>query len=184
MEVVGKRFEFSSGTLTFSGSITPQVEFVATTATSSATITLNVSGPASDPVIKFSSSPDLPQEEVLSQLLLDRSVGSLSPVQAAQLVDAAAQLTGALERGNGIFDRIRKTTGLDDLDIRQNKTGGTTVGVGRRLGDRTRLGVEQDTSTGQGRVSVDIDINKNLKARGETGQDGSGKVGLTYEKEY
>ena len=35
-----------------------------------------------------------------------------------------------------------------------------------------------------GRVTIDLDITKNLKARGSAGQDGSGQVGLTYEREY
>ena len=78
---------------------------------------------------------------------------------------------------------MRKLTGLDDLDVRQNDTGGTTVGIGKRINDNIRLGVEQDTN-GTGRVTIDLDITRNLKARGEAGGDGSGKVGLTYEREY
>jgi translocation and assembly module TamB len=33
-------------------------------------------------------------------------------------------------------------------------------------------------------VVIDLDLTKNLKARGEAGQDGSGKLGITYEREY
>ena len=182
IEILGKRFNLTSGTLTFAGDLIPIVEFMATTATASATVTVSVTGRADDPTIRFSSNPDLPQEEVLSRILFERSVGSLSPLQAAQLIDALAQFTGIGGSG-GLFGRIRQATGLDDLDVRQNAGGGTTIGATRSLSDNVRLGVEAGSGTA-GRVTIDLELNKNLKARGEAGQDGSGRIGLTYEKEY
>jgi translocation and assembly module TamB len=125
----------------------------------------------------------MPEEEIISRLLFQRSVGALSPIQALQLVDAVAQLTGAVGQG-GILGRIRAATGLDDLDIQQTATGGTTVGIGRRINENLRLGVQAGTEAGSGRVVIDLDLTPNLKAQGEAGQDGTGKVGLTYEREY
>ncbi|HVY21397.1 MAG TPA: translocation/assembly module TamB domain-containing protein [Bauldia sp.] len=183
IEVLGRRFDFQSGTLTFAGDLVPLLDFEATTTTSDGTVTLHVTGPANDPAIRFTSSPDMPEEEILSRLLFNRSVGTLSPLQAAQLVDAVAQLTGVGPSG-GIFARIREATGLDDLDIRQSANGGTTVGVAKRINDNIRVGVEAGTDSAEGRVTIDLDLTKNLKARGEAGQDGTGKVGLTYEREY
>ncbi len=183
MDAVGKRFTFTTGTLTFSGSLVPVVDFAATTQTSDAVVTLNVTGPATDPQISLTSSPSMPEEEILSRLLFNQGVGSLSAVQALQLVDAVGQLTGAT--GNvGIVARIRNATGLDDLDIRQSDSGGTTVGIGKRLNDNIRLGIEGGTGADSGRVTIDLNITKNLKAQGSAGQDGSGQVGLTYEREY
>ena len=146
-------------------------------------MTLNVTGPANDPQISLTSSPSMPEEEILSRLLFNSSVGSLSAAQALQLIDAVGQLTGATG-SVGIVGRIRNATGIDDLDIRQSDSGGTTVGVGKRFSDNVRLGVEAGTDNASGRVTIDLDITKNLKARGSAGQDGSGQVGLTYEKEY
>jgi translocation and assembly module TamB len=184
LDLIGHRFDMNRGTLTFSGDLIPVVDFAATNTGSDVNVTVLVTGRADDPQIAFTSSPSLPQEEVLSHLLFGKGLGSLSPVQAAQLLDSIAQLSGAFDRGNGFFDRVRRATGLDDLDIRQNATGGTVVGLGRRLGDNLRVGVEQDTQAGKGKVTIDLDIAKNLKARGEAGQDGSGKFGLTFEHEY
>jgi translocation and assembly module TamB len=183
IEALGRRFDFQSGELTFAGDLIPYVSFEGTTTTSDGTVTLHVIGPANDPEITFTSSPDMPQEEILSRLLFNRSVGTLSPLQAAQLIDAVAQLTG-VSQGGGIFARIREATGLDDLDIRQSANGGTTVGVAKRINDNLRVGVEAGTTGAEGRVIIDLDLTKNLKARGEAGQDGAGKVGLTYEHEY
>ncbi len=183
MDALGKRFTFTTGTLTFSGSLVPVVDFAATTQTSDAVVTLNVTGPASDPQISLTSSPSMPEEEILSRLLFNQGVGTLSAAQALQLVDAVGQLTGATG-SVGIIARIRSATGLDDLDIRQGANGGTTVGVGKRINDNIRLGVEAGTNADSGRVTIDLNITKNLKAQGSAGQDGSGQVGLTYEREY
>ena len=182
MDAIGRRFTFTTGTLTFSGSLVPIVDFAATTQTSDAVVTLNVTGPATDPQISLTSSPSLPEEEILSRLLFNQGVGTLSAAQAIQLVDAVGQLTGA--SGGGIVSRIRSATGLDDLDIRQGASGGTTVGVGKRINDNIRLGVEAGTNADSGRVTIDLNITKHLKAQGSAGQDGSGQVGLTYEREY
>ena len=182
MDALGKRFTFTTGTLTFSGSLVPVVDFAATTQTSDAVVTLAVTGPATDPQISLASSPSMPEEEILSRLLFNQGVGTLSAAQAIQLVDAVGQLTGA--SGGGIVSRIRSATGLDDLDIRQGASGGTTVGVGKRINDNIRLGVEAGTNADSGRVTIDLNITKHLKAQGSAGQDGSGQVGLTYEREY
>ena len=183
MQVLGRRFDFQSGTLTFSGDLVPVLDFSGTTATTDSTVTLNVTGPANNPQISFTSSPALPEEEILARLLFNQSVGKLSPLQAAQLVDAVAQLTGAVGNG-GIFARIREATGLDDFDVRQSATGGTTVGLSKRISDNVEVGVEAGSGGDSSRVTIDLNLTKELKARVEGGQGGEGQVGLTYEHEY
>ncbi|MCB1489767.1 MAG: translocation/assembly module TamB domain-containing protein [Bauldia sp.] len=183
IEVLGKRFDFTTGKMTFTGDLVPVLDFEAETRTAEITAIVNVDGPADDPQISFSSKPDLPEEEVISQILFNRTVGNLSAFQAAQLVDAIGQFTGAFARGDGIFARVRKMTGLDDIDVRDNDAGGTTVGVGKRINDKLRVGVEQDTG-GEARITIDLDITRNLKARGTAGDNGSGSLGLNYEYEY
>jgi translocation and assembly module TamB len=183
IEVLGRRFELSSGTLTFAGDLTPVVDFTATTATSDAAVSVHVIGPADDPTITFTSNPDMPEEEILSQLLFNRSVSRLSVLQVAQLLDAAAQFSGG-SSGQGFFTRIRNAIGVDDLDIRQNASGGTTVGLGKRINENVSVGVEAGTRSNEGRVRIDLDLTPNLKATGSAGEGGSGSIGLTYEREY
>lgn len=183
IEVIGRRFELASGTLTFAGDLVPVVDFTATASTTDAVVTVHVTGPADNPTISFTSNPDLPEEEIFSRLLFERSASKLSVLQAAQLVDAAAQFSG-VAGGKSIFARIRDAVGVDDLDIRQNAGGGTTVGIGKRINENISLGVEAGTESSDGRVTIDLEVTPNLKARGEAGQSGTGSVGLTYEHEY
>jgi translocation and assembly module TamB len=101
----------------------------------------------------------------------------------AQLLDAAAQFSGGA-RGQGFFAGIRNALGVDDLDIRQNASGGTTVGIGKRINEKVSVGVEAGTGSDDDRVRIDLDLTPNLKATGSAGAGGSGSVGLTYEREY
>lgn len=183
IEVLGRRFDFTHGILTFEGDLDPVLDFAATTTTADITATVLVTGPAHDPEISLTSVPSLPEEEIISRILFGRSIGSLSALQAVQLVDAIAQFSGAFGRDGGVFARVRRLVGVDDLDIQQNATGGTTIGIGKRLTDNVRVGVQTETS-GASRVTLDVDLTRNLKAQIEGGADGSGSVGLTYEREY
>ncbi len=183
IELIGKRFDLVEGRLTFTGSLVPVLDFTAAASVTGAEVQVLVTGAADNPSVTFTSTPQLPEEEILSRLLFDRQISGLSPIQAAQLVDAAAQLSG-VGGGQSLFSRVRQTVGLDDLDIRQNSAGGTTVGIGARINENVRLGVETGTNAREGRVTIDLGITDSLKARGEADASGSGRFGLSFEREY
>lgn len=183
LDILGKRILFERGNITFAGSLDPVVDFAASTTANGITATVLVTGPASTPTITLSSSPTLPQDEVLAQLLFAKPLASLSPTQIVQLASAIATLTGA--GGNtSALDRIRNGLGLDTLDITSDDNGGTAVGVGRYINDRTYIGVKQGTSTDSTSVTTDIDITDNVKAKGEVNSQGQSKAGIFFEKEY
>ncbi len=182
IDVLTRRLAFSKGTASFYGSLTPVIDFLATTSVNSTAINISVEGQANDPTIGFSSSPELPQDEAMALLLFGKDMGSLSPAQIAQLAAAVATLTGGSD--NGPLAQIRKSLGLDNIDIDTSDEGGPTIGVGKYVNENIYLGVEQSTSDGGSRVKVDIDLDKGLKLRGEVGADGSSKAGIFFEKEY
>ncbi|MEM8811932.1 MAG: translocation/assembly module TamB domain-containing protein [Pseudomonadota bacterium] len=183
LNILTRRFDFSRGAIGFAGSMDPLLDFAADTTAGGTSITVGVEGPASDPEITLSSSPDLPDEEILSRLLFDESLGSLSPLQAARLASAVSTL-GGIGGSYGVVDRVRDTLGLSDVDITSDADGNAKVTVGRQVGDKVYLGVEQGVDADSSRVRIDIDITKNLKARGEVGADGSSKGGLFFERNY
>src|SRR5690606_34387219 len=74
LQVLTRRVQFNRGDVTFTGSLMPRLDFAATSQTSSAAVTITVTGPAAQPEIAFTSSPQLPQDEVLAQFLFDRSM--------------------------------------------------------------------------------------------------------------
>jgi translocation and assembly module TamB len=182
LDVLTRRLVFSRGTATFEGSLTPLIDFAATTTVNDTTITVTVSGEADNPQIAFTSSPELPQDEVLALLLFGKSVGNLSATQIASLAAAIATLTGGND--NGPLAAIRKSLGLDAIDINTDGENGPSVSVGKYINDNIYLGVEQGTGSASSRVKVDIDLDRGLKVRGEVGADGSSKAGIFFEREY
>ncbi|QDG77872.1 translocation/assembly module TamB domain-containing protein [Labrenzia sp. PHM005] len=181
-DILTRRLTFSYGRATFEGSMTPVLDFAATSTVSDTTITVKVSGDADNPEISFSSSPELPQDEVLALLLFGKRVGNLSASQIAQLGAAIATLTGGSD--SGPLAQIRKSLGLDAIDIDTSGEDGPSVSVGRYINDNIYLGVEQGTRSDSSRVKVDIDLDRGLKVRGEVGADGSSKAGIFFEREY
>ena len=184
IDLLTKRFNFNSGSITFAGPLDPSLNFTATTTRGSASYSIVVGGTASDPEINFTSSPSLPEDEILANLFFGKSLSNLSAIQIAQIANAVASLGGANTRG-GVLDRLRNLTGLADIDINTDQDdGSTSIGIGRYINDRTYLNVEQGVSGGSGRVTIDMDLTDHLKARGEADTDGNSKAGIFFERDY
>ncbi len=181
LEILGKRLDFDSGTVTLTGSLDPMINLVATSNTGDVTVTITVSGRASDPKIEFSSQPALPQDEVLAQLIFGRSLSDLSGFQIAQLAAAVAELSGG--QNTSLLGSLRKATGLDDLDVTTDTNGNASVRAGRYIRDNVYLGVEAGAK-GNEKVDINLGITKHLKAKASAGTDGESSVGLFYEKDY
>ena len=107
---------------------------------------IRVTGYALKPEIGFTSTPALPEDELLSRLLFGTSITNLSAPEALQLAAAVAALQGG---GSGLnpINAVRRAAGLDRLRIlpADPQTGqGTSIAAGkyvtRRLvcGDRHR----------------------------------------------
>jgi translocation and assembly module TamB len=178
--ILAKRLDFTSGDITFGGGLIPVLNMEATTTSAQTTITVDVTGIANDPTITFSSSPALPQDEVLARLIFGQSMSRLSPLQIAQLADAVTQLAGG---GSGsLLETLRNNLGVDDLDINTDETGQTTVSVGRYINNRTYFQVEQGGANGA-QATINLDVGKGVKLKAGAGTEG-GTAGIFYEREY
>jgi translocation and assembly module TamB len=181
LSILGQRLNFSSGSVTLLGDLDPILDFVATTRGDDITVDVNVKGRASNIEVTFSSNPSFPQDEVLSRLIFNRSMGELSPMQLAKLAGAAAELVGG--GGGGLVDGLRGAAGLADLDVVTDKDGNVAVEAGTYLQDNIYLGVQAGAS-GQNKVTINLDVTDDLKLTGAAGQDGSSKVGVYFERDY
>ena len=197
LSVVGQTLTFTDGDIDFTGaSITdPNIKLVATSTNNNITATLTVSGSASDPKITLTSVPELPQDEILAQLLFHQGVGSLSPFQVAEIAAGLAELSGVAGSGSDPLGSLRNTLGLDRLSVGSGSTGSPTLEAGRYLAPGVYLGAQQ-SATGNGtQASVQIDIAKGLKlettagtgtasATGAASDGNAASVGLKYQFEY
>ncbi|MDB5649140.1 MAG: hypothetical protein JWL62_660, partial [Hyphomicrobiales bacterium] len=178
--VLGTNLDFTRGRLSFTGDLIPDLDFSAQTLASDVTAIVTVTGPANEPSFAFSSQPDLPQDEVLSRILFSKASGGLSPFQALQLAQAASQFSGG---GDDSFERLRKSLGVDSLDIAAG-AGGPGLGISRAIGDRVTVGVKAGATPSQTGLSVDIDITRRLRVQSQLGSDGSTSVGVGAEWDY
>ncbi|MER9841485.1 translocation/assembly module TamB domain-containing protein [Mesorhizobium australicum] len=183
LSILGKRLTFTEGTVGFSGSLVPYLNLTATTTTTGATVTIVVSGEATIPKFNFSSVPALPEDEVLAQLIFGRSMSNLSPLQIAQLAEAAGQLAG-VGGSTSLLENLRSAIGVDDLDVTTDDKGGTAVSAGKYLNDRTYVTIQKGDKPGSGKATIDLNVGRGVKLRGEATDAGEAKGGIFYEKEY
>ncbi|MBB3137178.1 translocation and assembly module TamB [Rhizobium pisi] len=182
LTILNRRLDFSNKSrITFAGDLTPALDMEATSASGTTTLTVDVAGLATDPSITFSSSPQLPQDEVLAQLIFGQSMSKLSPVQIAQLADAVSQLAG--NRSTSLFEGLRNQLGVDDFDVSTDSKGQTSVSVGRYLNDRTYFELQQGGAAGA-KAIINLDVGRGVKLRGGAGGNGEGEAGIVYEREY
>lgn len=180
-DVLGRSLDFSRGVVTFSGSTDPELDFIAESSANDVTARIQVSGPASAPEIVFTSTPTLPQDEVIARLLFGKATGQLTTGQALQVAQTVAQFSG----GGGALDQVRRQLGVDSLDVGTNTEGtGGEVGFGKRINDNVYLGVRQGTTSGSSRATIDVDVTKNIRIQGGAGADGSGEVGIGAQWDY
>lgn len=196
LSIIGTTLTFTEGTVTFNGAdiTNPSINFVASSTTSAITATLTVSGSVKDPKITLSSTPDMPQDEILAQLLFNTSTSKLSPLQLAQIASALASLSG-VTGGFDPLDRLRSAFGLDRLSVGSNTAGNPTVEGGRYVARGVYVGARQSTSGGGPQAIVQLDLAKGLKlegtagssqgtATGATGSADAASVGVTYQFDY
>ncbi|HUZ67541.1 MAG TPA: translocation/assembly module TamB domain-containing protein, partial [Beijerinckiaceae bacterium] len=183
LDFLTKRLDLSSGRLAFAGGLIPRLDIAAQTTSGGITAQISVTGPANKPVFAFSSTPALPQDEILSRILFAKPSGGLSPFEALQLADFASRLAGGSD-GSGAFDKIRKSLGVDSLDVRSDAAGNAQVGASRYINDRMSLGVTTGAKPQDSAVSLGVDVTKRLRAQGQIGADGSSSVGLGMEWNY
>ena len=192
--VAGTTLTFTKGEVQFGGAgiSDPNIDFVASSVNATVTANLEISGSASHPKITLSSTPELPQDEVLAQLLFGTSESQLSPFQIAGIAQTLAQFSGV---GGGLVDpleAVRQGLGLDRLSV----GGGTNnaLQAGRYVATGVYVGAKQALTSSKPangaadpttQATVQIDLTKRLKIEGDVGSGvGANAVGLTYQFEY
>jgi translocation and assembly module TamB len=180
LSLLGKRIEMEDGLLVLQGDFDPSFSLVAATTTDDLTVRITTSGRVSSPKIELSSSPDLPEDEILAQLLFGRALSDISAFQAAQMAAAVATLTGG---GGGIVGSIRDTIGLDDLDVTTSTEGENALRVGKYLSDKIYTDVTID-STGKSIINLNLDASDTVTLKGSMSPDGATSLGVFFEKDY
>ncbi|CDO59010.1 hypothetical protein BN1012_Phect796 [Candidatus Phaeomarinobacter ectocarpi] len=179
-DFLGQTFDLSGGRIEFTGGrdIDPYLDVKAVYEDDGFTAIVSLTGLSSDPTLVVTSEPLLPQEEILARILFGTSTGQLSAIQAVQLANAAATLSGA-SSGSGVLETMRRALGVDVLSV-----GDDGVEVGSYVRDGVYVGVSQGLEAGSGEVSVEVELTDEVSIESGVGTTGDTGVGVTWERDY
>lgn len=180
----GKRFDVSPGGVinlsTHVDDIRLNLEAVYNPPAGGLTATVYVRGTAAHPDISITSSPSLPQDEILSQILFGSSATQLSTTQAAQIGAATASL--ATGGGMDVLNNLSRFAGLDVLSF---GTVGSSLAVtgGKYVGSNLYLEV---VGGGQGGTSVQADWRalKNFSIVSQIAGQGYSRISIYWRKDF
>ena len=183
----GRRMDLSRGVIRFTGesAVNPQLDLQATSTVEGVTTAIDITGQAQNPQIAFSSTPSLPQDEILSRLLFGSSVTQLSPTQALQLAAALNSLRGG---GGGLnpLGELRQATGFDRLNILgADEAGGrgTALSAGKYISNDIYVEVVTDTR-GFTAVQLEIALSRSFSILSQVSSFGGQSASLRYSKDY
>jgi translocation and assembly module TamB len=183
----GQRFDVTTGEVTFTGAqpINPRLNIRASGEVDDVTITMGITGSSTNPQIAFSSSPALPQDEIMARLLFGGSVTELSALQLVQVGMSLNTLRGG---GGGLnpLGKLRSASGISRLRIlgADEATGrGTALAAGFYIGRNVYLEVITD-ARGFTATQLEVALSKSLSVLSQAGSFGSSSVNVRYRKQY
>lgn len=182
-DFAGKRFEFDTRSAVYLAASPDRIrlDLTATREDPALTAVIRVRGTASKPEITLTSTPVLPQDEVLSRILFGASAAQLSPLEAAQLASAIAALAGG--GGFDVIGNLRNFAGLDRLVFAGGGEGGAmTVAGGKYLTDDVYLEIIGGGREGPA-AQVEWRVRRNLSIISKLAGEDS-KLSVRWRKDY
>jgi translocation and assembly module TamB len=185
----GQRLDVAQGVLIFNGPpANPTLDVLALRANmlSDQKVGVQITGTALLPRIRLYASPDMPDAEKLSWLVLGRSSAS-GGAEAALLQQAALALLGS-RGGGGMSGGLASALGLDELSVRgssTNESGTTTQGaitLGKRFSRNFYAAYERSLSGALGTLYVFYDLSRRWTVRAQTGEQSA--VDLIFTLSY
>lgn len=186
-DFAGRRFDLVRGAIRFQGEspVNPQLDIAAEARVRGLSALIRVTGRSQRPEIAFTSTPALPEDELLSRILFGTSITNLSAPEAVQLASAVASLNDP----NGGLDPInalRRSIGLDRLrvlpaDVTQGI--GTQLAAGKYLGRRVYVEVVTD-GRGYSATTVEYQITRWLSLLSSISTIGRESVNVRVSRDY
>lgn len=179
----GKDFTLTQGELTFVKTPSPQgyLNLSGTLSIPDLTVTALLKGPLTAPILTFQSTPMLPTSSILAHILFNKDISELSATQALQLADTIITLSG--NAGPSILEKIRKTLGIDRLNIiSYGDLDEIKVQVGKYLTKGVLVTLSQGAESSQ--VIVEVELKGGFIFQAENQEDDQGKFTLKWNKNY
>ena len=183
----GRSFELESGRISFNGgpASNPSIRVTAASAVDGTTVRVNIAGTGQNPAISFSSTPALPQDEVMARILFGNSIAELSAIQAVQLAGSLNSLRGG-SGGLNPLGVLQSATGLDRLRLLNadaNSGRETAVAFGQYITNDVYVEIVTD-ARGYTATQLEISLTRALSVLSQIGSSGTSNVNVRYKKDY
>lgn len=183
-DFAGKRFEFDNRGAVYLASRADRIRLDLTATRDDPTLTavIRVKGTAARPQITLTSTPVLPDDEVLSRVLFGSSASQLSPLEAAQLASGLAALAGG--GGFDVIGGLRNLTGLDRIAFAGGgASGAMTIAGGKYITDDVYLELIGGGREGPA-AQVEWRVKKTLSIVSKVAGEGDAKLSVRWRKDY
>ena len=135
---------------------------------------VQVRGTAQSPQARLVSTPNVPDSEKLSWLVLGHGMEGTSGNEKDVLTAAAAALLGGKGGTGGFTQKLASSLGVDELGLKQASGNGsglesTVVTVGKRISSRAYLSFEQGTTTASSLVRLRYKLTPRISLQFQTG---------------
>jgi translocation and assembly module TamB len=192
-DLLGKPLKLTEGRIIYSNEVEndPLLSIIGTREVGEITAAMRIEGRASNPKITFSSSPALPQEEILARLLFGKGMEGVSVTQSLQLANALSAFKG--QNGLNFTDKIRSAFGLDVLEFKERKgpeddefkPPSQQVSVGKQISEKIYLSLDQSVSGDGGTTAIiQYDITPTFRIEADVGGEKNSGIGFAWIKKY
>jgi translocation and assembly module TamB len=183
----GRSFELESGRISFNGgpATNPSLRVAAASEVDGTTVRVNVRGTGENPEITFSSTPALPQDEIMARILFGNSIGELTAIQAVQLAASLNTLRGGAG-GLNPLGVLQSATGLDRLRLLgADETTGREMAVafGQYITNDVYVEIVTD-ARGYTATQLEISLTPALSVLSQISSGGQSNVNVRYKKDY
>lgn len=139
-----------------------------------------IRGTALNPIIELTSIPDLPKDEILSQVLFGRARSQLTPLETVQLATSLA----ALASGGGfdVMANLREIARLDRLVFANTASGEISVAGGKYLGRDVYIELISEGTQG---ISTNVEWRPKPSTAivSKVGADGDAKISIRWRRD-
>jgi translocation and assembly module TamB len=146
---------------------------------------VEIAGSVRHPRVKLVSTPDVPDTEKLSWIVLGRKPDT-SGLDTSVLLSAAGSILGG-QSGSGITDRITEALGVDEITFKQAGVGSSLSGqigvIGKRISSRAYLSYERSlTATTMGITKLTYNLTPKVTVVTQAGEDSA--IDLFYTIQF
>jgi translocation and assembly module TamB len=142
---------------------------------------VTVTGTMRRPVVRLVSTPNVPDPEKLSWIVLGRAPDA-DGTDASLLLAAAGSILGG--QSGGLTGQLAQTLGVDELSLRQTQNGAPLtsqiITAGKRLSSRAFLSYEQGLTAVAGTIKLTYAMTPNVSIVTRAGYDNALDVLYTF----